>query len=107
MRRLSPHLRGGREPEWVFPELQASKSPGTVLGTYMKALLVRGGAKAYEAVAQSELPETINASFFRSGAANFMALSMPAEFVANVTGHPLNGRSALYSTSTSRCAAPC
>jgi len=90
------HIYEQSEPGWVFPELQASKSPGTVLGTYMKALLVRGGAKAYEAVAQSELPETINASFFRSGAANFMALSMPAEFVANVTGHPLNGRSALY-----------
>ena len=90
------HIYEEGEPEWVFPELQAAKSPGSVLGAYMKALLVRGGARAYAAVAQSELPETINASFFRSGAANFMALFMPAEFVAHLTGHLLNGRSALY-----------
>ena len=52
----------------------------------MKALQAKG----------ADLPATINASFFRGGAANFMALFMPAEFVAHLTGHNLNGRSALY-----------
>ena len=74
------------EPAWVFPSLQKAKSPGVVLGGYMKALQAKG----------AELPATINASFFRGGAANFMALFMPAEFVAASTGHMLNGRSALY-----------
>ena len=78
----------------LFAELPQSKVSEVKLVAFMAGNTAE--SCFYEAVAQSELPETINASFFRSGAANFMTLFMPAEYVANLTGHPLSGRSALY-----------
>jgi len=83
---------------WVFPELQQAKNPGTVIGDSMKALLPRerGGQAGHAHVSIQSLPDGINASSIRPGTANTMAQYMPAEFVANVTGHELNGRSALY-----------
>ena len=73
------------EFDCLFAELPQSKVSEVKLVAFMAGN-----------TAESCFYETINASFFRSGAANFMTLFMPAEYVANLTGHPLSGRSALY-----------
>jgi hypothetical protein len=41
---------------WFLPELRQREKPGTVIGTYIKALLVIGGAALYRAFSVSTLP---------------------------------------------------
>lgn len=55
--------------DWVIPELHHTRSPGTALGVWMKALLPgAAGAKHYQSVAIRDLPSDVCAGGIRPGA---------------------------------------
>ena len=86
------------EDAYVFPDLHATGSPGTVLGNMIKALRPheRGGAAAYKNFAVPSLPDRVSAGGIRPGGCNFLAKQMPAEFIAHVSGHDLLQVGSLY-----------
>ena len=79
------------EDAYVFPELHAHGSPGTVLGNFMKAMRPndRGGAVGYKDFAVPALPDRVSAGGLRPGGCNFLGKYMPAEFIAHASGHDL------------------
>ena len=72
-------------PAWLFPDLQAMKSPGEKMGRYVKDLRP-GGAREY-ASHPAKLPDAPTAGGIRPGALNELEVEMPAEFVAHTSGH--------------------
>lgn len=85
-------LQTGREAydvhtaAWLFPELQKTKSPGTQIGNYIKAL--RPKVKG--------LPDDANAAGLRPGVINMCSACMPAEFVCAITGQDMRPVSSMY-----------
>ena len=84
------------EPDWLIPELNETKSPGTTITNYLKALRPEGGAVGYKEYAVPGLPETVCAGGIRPGASNTLAKFMPGELIVQLTGHGLEGSSAVY-----------
>ena len=82
---------------WLFPDLQSTKSPGTTIGNYMKAVCPSSGPSSkYGRFIVPELPRDPCAAGIRPGVINTLASCMPGEFVAHTTGHKLTGIGALY-----------
>ena len=90
---------------WLLPELYNSNSASTVMTDYIKAMQAPGlpGALAkYKDVAITrakygiELPEGPTAKGFRHGAADTIAVGVPAELAVHNTGHDLTGLGAIF-----------
>ena len=97
------------EKTWLLPELSegAQGSAGTKLSSYIKALQPTGrpgAVQKYAHVAVSSLPPQPTAAGFRPGAADTLAVSVPAEIAVHTTGHDLKGMSALWNYLESRIA---
>ena len=77
--------------DWLVPELQQTGSPGTTLGSYIKAMQPDGhksyGAHPSGKFAVPELPEKATAGGLRVGASCTLAKYMRAEVSCHVTGH--------------------
>ncbi len=68
-------------PNWFFPSLRGSQSPGQTVGSFIKQLLPRskGGAARFEKFAVDEIPQNASAGGARPGVCNTLASCMPAE----------------------------
>ena len=100
------------EAAWVFPRLQKTKSPGTTVGNYIRALLpaARGGHADFQkkGIVVPQLPPGSNAGGIRPGVCNMLNAAMPADIAINTTAHDLTKRRARSSsTSTPRARAAC
>ena len=88
------------EAPWFFPELQKTNSPGSKIGSWIKALLPLAdggsGVKKYERFVVHGLPKDATAGGIRPGAINELAEFMPAEYIVQLTGHDLKSISALW-----------
>ena len=88
------------DPNWLFPELQKTSSPGTTLGNYIKAVLPaeRGGHKTYqkEHLVVHELPPGVTAGGLRPGACNELRAAMPSELAMHVTAHDFTSFAAYF-----------
>ena len=81
---------------WLFPELQAVKSPNKKLSSYLSAVSIEAGIKTYKDVAV-QLPEGVCAGGIRPGGCNVLTSQMPAEIAVHTTGHELkNSSSSLW-----------
>ena len=85
------------ETAWLLPQLQGDNS-GTKLSGYIKGIqpAVRGGLVRYKDFAVPSLPSQPTAAGIRPGAADLLAMSVPAELGVHNTGHDLTGLSALW-----------
>ena len=84
---------------WLFPSVirgGTATNVGSTLSLWLKMFAPGSTNKAYQTSIIPTLPPDITAGSLRVGSANLMALYMPAELVANMTGHELTGQSALY-----------
>lgn len=73
-----------------------SKEVGTKLSEWLKALRPSSTDATYGLYRVSNLPDDVTAGGMRVGAANTMALVLPVEKVAAMTGHDLTSLSALF-----------
>mmetsp|Transcript_11867 Transcript_11867/g.25044 ORF Transcript_11867/g.25044 Transcript_11867/m.25044 type:complete len:409 (-) Transcript_11867:690-1916(-) len=96
-----PSVYNSDEPAWILPTLHNTNSPGTTIGSWLRAMqpLGRGGAAKYAKFSHfsvDALPDRVTAGGVRPGASNTLCKYMPAEMVVHVTGHELKTTSALY-----------
>ena len=93
------------ETAWLLPSLQGG-NPGTKLADYIKGLqpVEKGGLGRYGHVAVTNLPENPTAAGIRPGAADTLAMSVPAELAVHNTGHDLTCLSALWNYLNGRIA---
>ena len=56
-------------PNWLIPDLQSSKTPGTKIGNWLKSLrpVDKGGSKKYANFSVPELPDSASAAGMRHG----------------------------------------
>ena len=89
------------ESQWLLPCLQGGNS-GTKLSNYIKGLQAGPeGMTSYAKVAipsgtRESLPPNPTAAGIRPGAADTLAIAVPAELAVHNTGHDLTGLSALW-----------
>ena len=81
---------------FVFPDWQRVSAPSTVLSNVIKTVLPESKSSKYAAVRVASLHRDASAGGIRVGAVNWLTSHMPAEFVAYLTGHKLNGIGALF-----------
>jgi hypothetical protein len=83
---------------WLIEELQATNTPGTTIGGYIKALKTQaqGGAKEYAKFAVIDLPENASTQSIRHGTINTMDAVMPTTQGAHASGHDLTSKSAFF-----------
>ena len=88
------------EAAWVFPRLQKTKSPGTTVGNYIRALLpaARGGHADFQKhdIVLPKLPPGANAGGIRPGVCNMLNAAMPADLAVHTTAHDLTQTSAFF-----------
>ena len=72
---------------WLFADLEASRSPGTVLSNYLKAFFRD---------AEMHMPPGLSASSLRHGVCTLLSFNMLAEIAVHTTGHSLTDISALW-----------
>ena len=84
------------DQSFLFPELQATLVPGTVLSNFLKMHALKNSAS---------WPLEVSASSVRHGVCTWLALHMPAELAVFTTGHSLDGVGALWEYIDAMCKA--
>ena len=75
---------------WLIPELHTTKSPGTTLGNWIKALIpVERGGPGGKFGSLDMLPADATAGGCRPGAGNELAPVVPGDFIWHCTGHDM------------------
>lgn len=72
---------------WVIPELQSTNTPGTTLGSYIKALIPNGPILEFQDYCVAGLPPDATAGGIRAGCCNELGAVMPVEIAVRGTGH--------------------
>jgi hypothetical protein len=85
------HVWDPTKPDWLVPELRKTDTPGTTIGSFLKALEVDTGATRYQHVAVPDLPPGCTAGGIRPGGCNMLGAHLPAELAVRSTGHDCLG----------------
>ena len=90
---------------WLLPFMQKTRTPGQVLGSYLKALLPtdRGGSKEYKDFAVTTLPDKVSAASIRKGFVTFQTGLKPDQHIAFGTGHSQDDQGGLPKVTIYKC----
>jgi len=90
------HVWDCHNADWLVPELRNTDTPGTTIGSFLKALEVKTGATKYKDFAVPDLPPGCTAGGIRPGGCNMLGAHLPAELAVRSTGHDCHGVSTFF-----------
>ena len=85
---------------WLFPDLEASKSPGTILSNYLKEFAEN------DRDPNCVWPLDVSACSLRHGGISLLVQSMPCEIAVHTTGHKLENVGSIWEYSDTPYSTP-